>query len=249
MAVVTDLHQYMRHQGYRSPAQFTSEIFDLINEMFRLGLVPSLDPNDDTVIGWKGQSVSIGGAGGAPIDSPTFTGIPKAPTAAVDTSTTQLATTAFVLNQAYAKLASPALTGNPTAPTQAVVDSSTRIATTAFVAAQSKLTIVDLSAAKTFALADLDVANRANFAHPAADTTARAWAIPANVTVAFPVGTKIVGFNEQGAGALTISITTDTLMLAGTAATTGARTVATGGIFVLTKTRATTWMIGGPGVT
>lgn len=36
----------------------------------------------------------------APLASPTFTGIPKAPTAAPDTSTTQIATTAFVIGQA-----------------------------------------------------------------------------------------------------------------------------------------------------
>ena len=36
----------------------------------------------------------------APIASPTFTGVPAAPTAAVDTTTTQLATTAFVIAQA-----------------------------------------------------------------------------------------------------------------------------------------------------
>lgn len=35
----------------------------------------------------------------APVDSPTFTGVPSAPTAAVDTNTTQLATTAMVLAQ------------------------------------------------------------------------------------------------------------------------------------------------------
>lgn len=38
----------------------------------------------------------------APAASPTFTGTPAAPTAAVDTSTTQLATTAFVIGQASA---------------------------------------------------------------------------------------------------------------------------------------------------
>jgi hypothetical protein len=36
----------------------------------------------------------------APKESPTFTGVPAAPTAAVDTNTTQLATTAFVVAQA-----------------------------------------------------------------------------------------------------------------------------------------------------
>ena len=38
--------------------------------------------------------------GAAPLSSPTFTGTPSAPTAAVSTNTTQLATTAFVVGQA-----------------------------------------------------------------------------------------------------------------------------------------------------
>jgi hypothetical protein len=80
----------------------------------------------------------------SPLASPTFTGIPVAPTAGSDTSTTQVATTEFVINQGYLKsataastyapLASPAFTGNPTATTQTLGNSSTRIATTAFVA-------------------------------------------------------------------------------------------------------------------
>lgn len=40
-----------------------------------------------------------------------LTGRPQAPTAVVDTATNQIATTAFVVNQGYAKLASPAFTG------------------------------------------------------------------------------------------------------------------------------------------
>lgn len=76
--------------------------------------------------------------GAAPLASPTFTGTPAAPTAAVDTNTTQLATTAYVVGQGYAKLASPALTGNPTAPTPSGGDNDTSIATTAFV--QGELT-------------------------------------------------------------------------------------------------------------
>jgi len=51
--------------------------------------------------------------------SPTFTGVPAAPTAAVDTNTTQIATTAFVIGQGYAKLAGPTFTGNVTVPTLA----------------------------------------------------------------------------------------------------------------------------------
>ena len=52
-----------------------------------------------------------------PFASAALTGTPTAPTAAAATDSTQIATTAFVKDQAYAKLASPALTGTPTAPT------------------------------------------------------------------------------------------------------------------------------------
>jgi hypothetical protein len=84
-------------------------------------------------------------SGKANITSPTFTGTPLAPTAAVDTNTTQLATTAFVIGQAYSKLASPTFTGTPTLPTGAIAttqsagDSSTKLATTAFVTTADNL--------------------------------------------------------------------------------------------------------------
>ena len=51
----------------------------------------------------------------APLASPTFTGTPAAPTAAVDTNTTQLATTAFVIGQGYLKSATAASTYAPLA--------------------------------------------------------------------------------------------------------------------------------------
>jgi hypothetical protein len=59
-----------------------------------------------------GVSVSaLAGAGSvAPVNNPTFTGTPTAPTAAVDTNTTQLATTAFVVGQGYLKSATAAST-------------------------------------------------------------------------------------------------------------------------------------------
>ena len=69
----------------------------------------------------------------APLASPALTGTPTAPTAAVDTNTTQIATTAYVVGQGYAKLASPALSGTPTAPTAAAGTNTTQLATTAFV--------------------------------------------------------------------------------------------------------------------
>jgi hypothetical protein len=79
----------------------------------------------------------------APLNSPEFTGTPRSVTAAVNTDSTQIATTAYVVGQGYLKsatasstyapLASPALTGNPTAPTPTAGDNDTSIATTAFV--------------------------------------------------------------------------------------------------------------------
>ena len=47
----------------------------------------------------------------APKASPTFTGIPLSTTAAIDTNTTQIATTAYVVNQGYAKLSGASFTG------------------------------------------------------------------------------------------------------------------------------------------
>lgn len=71
----------------------------------------------------------------APLASPTFTGTPAAPTAAANTNTTQVATTAFVMTEVgdYAPLASPTLTGTPAAPTAAADTNTTQIATTAYV--------------------------------------------------------------------------------------------------------------------
>src|SRR5262245_532480 len=75
------------------------------------------------------------GAWYAPIGSPAFTGVPTAPTATPGTSTTQLATTAFVsaVGTLKADINSPVFTGNPSAPTPPPGDSDTSIATTAFV--------------------------------------------------------------------------------------------------------------------
>ena len=75
----------------------------------------------------------------APLASPALTGTPTAPTAAVDTNTTQIATTAYVIGQGYLKsatasstyapLASPTFTGTTTIPTLTLTTADT--ATTA----------------------------------------------------------------------------------------------------------------------
>lgn len=85
--------------------------------------------------------------------------------------------------------------------------------------------------------------------HPAADTTARIWTIPANASVAFPIGTPVTFDNEFGAGVITIAITSDTLELVGTVGSTGSRTLASGGQATAVKVSATKWRISGTGLT
>jgi hypothetical protein len=85
--------------------------------------------------------------------------------------------------------------------------------------------------------------------HPAADTTARIWTIPANSSVAFPIGTAVTFDNDFGAGAITIAITTDTLVLVGASGSTGSRTLASGGQATAVKVTSTRWRINGVGLT
>ena len=78
--------------------------------------------------------------------------------------------------------------------------------------------------------------------HPSADTTARTWTIPANASVAFPIGTAITFVNDTSAGTITIAITTDTLVLAG-AGTTWSRTLTANWIATAVKVTSTRWLI------
>lgn len=83
--------------------------------------------------------------------------------------------------------------------------------------------------------------------HPSADTTARIFTIPANASVPYAVGTAITFVNQNGGGVITISITTDTMRLAG-AGTTGNRTLAANGVATALKITATEWIISGVGL-
>lgn len=84
--------------------------------------------------------------------------------------------------------------------------------------------------------------------HPSADTTARTFTIPANSSVPYPIGTAITFVNQNGAGTVTIAITSDTMRLAGTG-TTGNRTLAANGIATALKITSTEWIISGSGLT
>lgn len=100
------------------------------------------------------------------------------------------------------------------------------------------------SAAYTCVLADAGK----HILHPAADTTARIFTIPANSSVAYPVGTTLTFINQNAGGVITIAITTDTMRLAG-AGTTGSRTLAANGIATAVKLTTTEWIISGTGLT
>jgi len=119
---------------------------------------------------------------GAPLASPTFTGVPAAPTASANTSTTQVATTAFVMTEIgdYAPLASPTFTGTVNAA-----------------ALVAPLAINTQTASYTLVLADAGKAVLMNVG------SANNLTIPPNSSVAFDVGTQIV-ITMIGAGVTTI---------------------------------------------
>jgi hypothetical protein len=100
------------------------------------------------------------------------------------------------------------------------------------------------SAAYTTVLTD----GQKHIFHPSADVTARTFTIDSNANVAYPLGTAITFVNQNGAGVVTIAITTDTMRLAG-AGTTGNRTLAANGIATAIKIDTTEWIISGTGLT
>lgn len=102
--------------------------------------------------------------------------------------------------------------------------------------------IVSKSAAYTLVMSD----RGKTIWHPTADNNARAFTIPANSSVAYPVGTILTFINEINT--VTIPITTDTMVLS-TAGTTGTRTLAANGIAIARKVSATRWYISGSGLT
>lgn len=90
---------------------------------------PSRDGTGVVNTGWIARNI---------IDSPQFSGKPKAPNPQSSDNSDQIATTSWVRGvipslSGYATRNSPALTGAPTAPTPAISDQSDRIATTNWV--------------------------------------------------------------------------------------------------------------------
>ena len=99
------------------------------------------------------------------------------------------------------------------------------------------------SAAYTLVLAD---AGKHIF-HPSGDANARTYTIPANSSVAYPIGTAIT-FVNMTSQVVTIAITTDTMYLS-SAGTTGSRSLAQYGSATAIKITSTSWLISGSGLT
>ena len=83
--------------------------------------------------------------------------------------------------------------------------------------------------------------------HPSSDENARTFTIPANSSVAYPIGTALT-FVNMTAAVVTIAITTDTMYLS-SAGTTGSRSLAQYGSATALKLTTTTWLISGSGIT
>ena len=99
------------------------------------------------------------------------------------------------------------------------------------------------SAAYTLVLAD----SGKHIFHPSGDANARTYTIPANSSVAYPIGTAIT-FINMTAEVVTIAITTDTMYLAKDG-TTGSRSLAQYGSATALKITSTNWLISGSALT
>jgi hypothetical protein len=213
----------------------------------------------------------------APLASPALTGTPSAPTATTSTNTTQIATTAFVnavvasgsfattsyvnsqitagsfATVAYvdaqvlagggggsnAPIASPTFTGIPAAPTASSGTATTQLATTAFVDRLRDIPVNVQTTGYTLALSDRGTM--------VSLTSGAGFTIPANSSVAFPIGSTIVLFNNNAASATGIVITSDTLRQAGTT-NSGPRTITAYGQATIVKVDTTVWTISGVGL-
>lgn len=123
-----------------------------------------------------------------------------------------------------------------------IVDTS--VTTTKKITVQELLLIVQNSQSADYTLLITDAGK--HIFHPATDTNNRTFTIPANASVAFPVGTAVTFINMVNT--VTIAITTDTMTFMGTGGT-GSRTLAANGIATALKIASTAWIISGTNIT
>ena len=169
------------------------------------------------------------------INDVSATGVPWSEITATPTTlagygiTNGLSTT--VAASTYAPIASPTFTGTVTIPDSA--------------AAPFTAGYLDVPQSLKTANHQLVLADRGKSV--VMNGTSLTLTVPANGTVAFPIGTAIVVINIA-ATSLSVAITTDTMTLVNTT-TTGTRTLAQNAMATLVKVGATSWIIAGLGVT
>jgi hypothetical protein len=83
--------------------------------------------------------------------------------------------------------------------------------------------------------------------HASGDGAGDTYTIPANASVAYPLGTTLT-FVNRDTNTVAIAITSDTMYLGGTT-TTGTRTLAENGVATAIKVTSTVWIISGSGLT
>ena len=191
--------------------------------------------------GTNGQFLSTNGSGTLSFASSSQTypgaGIPNSTGSAWSTSYSTTGTGTVVALATSPTLVTPIL-GTPTSGTlsNCTVDGTDSIGF-------RNIPVNSQSAAYTAVLAD---SGKVIF-HPSTDANARTFTIPANGSVAYPIGTAIT-FINMTSQAVTIAITTDTMYLSA-AGTTGSRTLAQYGSATAIKMTSTTWLISGSGLT
>jgi len=177
---------------------------------------------------WPNQTIDAAGGGGSMVY----------PSAGVAVSTGSAWSTSYTTSGSGTELAltaGPTFTGTTTLAT--VAPESNNASSVGYTgmpqnAQSAAYTLVAGDAGKTIV-------------HPASDNNARTFTIPANASVAFPVGTTITFINMINT--VTVAITSDTLYQAGDGST-GSRTLAAYGIATAVKVSSTTWIISGNGL-
>ena len=113
----------------------------------------------------------------APLASPELTGVPTAPTAAADTNTTQIATTAFAKAEADAAQTAAEATAAADATAKVAAEAALRVsgdAASVSTAASDATTKANAAQAAAISTASADATTKANAAQAAAEATAAA---------------------------------------------------------------------------
>ena len=165
---------------------------------------------------------------------------------AITTSITTASTTFALINTTATTVnfAGAATTALNIGASNAPITGFTATATATSTAASLGYLGIPQSATATTATLAIDDAGK----HIYVTTNSQTITIPANATVAYPIGTTIDFIAGASATTVTIAIDTDTMYLAGTG-TTGSRTLAAHGMATAVKVAATTWYISGYGLT